>query len=54
MGQVNGEYKAKDPSMIKYLAKVWELQAQLSSYEIHQISRFADAQADRLARLATS
>ena len=25
VGQVNGECKVRDPSMIKYLAKVWEL-----------------------------
>ena len=34
MGQVNGECKAKDPSMIKYMAKVRELLTQLPSYRI--------------------
>ena len=51
--QVNRECEARDPSMIKYLAKVHELLVQLLSCQIQQISRSANAQADRLAKLAT-
>ena len=40
--------------MIKYLAKVRELQAQLPSCNIHQIPRSANVQADLLAKIATS
>ena len=40
--------------MVKYLGKVQKLQAQLPSCSIHQILRFANVQADHLARLATS
>ena len=54
MSQVNGECEAKDPSMIKYLAKVRELLVQLPSGWIQQILRLANAQGDRLAKLATS
>ena len=39
--------------MIKYLAKVRELLTQLPSYQIPQIPRSTNAQADRLAKLAT-
>ena len=54
MGQVNGECEAKDPSMIKYLSKVHELLVQLPSCRIQRIPRSANAQADHLAKLATS
>ena len=40
--------------MIKYLAKVQKLLTQLLSYRIRQIPRSANAQVDRLAKLATS
>ena len=40
--------------MIKYLAKVRELLTHLSSCRIQQIPRSANAQVDRLAKLATS
>ena len=54
VGQVNGECEARDPSMIKYLAKVQKLLTKLLSCRIRQISRSANAQVDRLAKLATS
>ena len=39
--------------MVKYLAKVWKLQAQLLGCNIHQILRSANVQADLLAKIVT-
>ena len=40
--------------MIKYLSKVQEILMQIWSYDIQQISRSENAQADQLVKLATS
>ena len=40
--------------MISYLKKAKELAAQFSNYDLQHFLRFKNAQADRLAKLATS
>ncbi|XP_021757974.1 uncharacterized protein LOC110723010 [Chenopodium quinoa] len=52
--QCNGDYETRDPAMIKYLEKVKQLTAQLQYFEIKLVPRAQNAQADALARLASS
>ncbi|XP_073101285.1 uncharacterized protein [Elaeis guineensis] len=54
VGQVRGEFEARDPTMVKYLQKVRDLVAHLKYLEISHISRSENARADALSRLATS
>ena len=54
VGQVKGEFEARDPTMIKYLQKVKDLVARLRYFEIFHIPRSENARADALSRLATS
>jgi reverse transcriptase-like protein/integrase-like protein len=53
VGQINGEYEAKDDSMKMYLQRVKSLIAPLQ-FSIHHIPRSANIQADSLAKLASS
>ncbi|XP_021719468.1 uncharacterized protein LOC110687160 [Chenopodium quinoa] len=52
--QIRGEYEAKEPSMISYLAKIKSVIAKLRTFEIELIPRGQNAQADALSKLASS
>ncbi|XP_021760669.1 uncharacterized protein LOC110725510 [Chenopodium quinoa] len=52
--QYTGEYETREPTMIKYLEKMKQLIAQLQYFEIKLVPRAQNAQADALARLASS
>ncbi|XP_021757954.1 uncharacterized protein LOC110722990 [Chenopodium quinoa] len=52
--QYDGEYEAREPAMVKYLEKMKQLAAQLQYFEIKLVPRLKNAQADALARLASS
>ena len=54
VGQVMGEFKAKEDSMKMYLRKVKEVIADLDPFTITQIPRSENQQADALSRLASS
>ncbi|KAK1415619.1 hypothetical protein QVD17_31402 [Tagetes erecta] len=51
--QVNDEYTAKEPSMIKYKAKVKDLMKEFKSCTLQQVSRSKNKQADALSKLAS-
>ncbi|XP_021768330.1 uncharacterized protein LOC110732666 [Chenopodium quinoa] len=52
--QIRGEYEAKEPSMISYLAKTKSVIAKLRIFEIELIPRGHNAQVDALSKLASS
>ncbi|XP_021757927.1 uncharacterized protein LOC110722934 [Chenopodium quinoa] len=52
--QYKGEYETREQSMVKYLEKINQLTAQLQYFEIKLVPRAQNAQADALARLASS
>ncbi|XP_021756199.1 uncharacterized protein LOC110721370 [Chenopodium quinoa] len=52
--QIRGEYEAKEPSMISYLAKIKNVMAKLRTFEVELIPRGQNAQADALSKLASS
>uniref|UniRef100_A0A2N9EH15 Uncharacterized protein n=1 Tax=Fagus sylvatica TaxID=28930 RepID=A0A2N9EH15_FAGSY len=54
VGQVKGEYEAKEDRMKKYLTVVKDLLAHFKKVELLQIPREDNVAADRLARLASS
>ncbi|XP_057247305.1 uncharacterized protein LOC130589767 [Beta vulgaris subsp. vulgaris] len=54
VGQVTGEYEAKEDSMRMYLRKVKEEITSLSQFSITHIPRSENQQADALSRLASS
>uniref|UniRef100_A0A2N9IZI8 Uncharacterized protein n=1 Tax=Fagus sylvatica TaxID=28930 RepID=A0A2N9IZI8_FAGSY len=54
VGQVKGEYEAKEDRMKKYLTTVKTLLAHFEKVELLQIPREDNVAADRLARLASS
>jgi ribonuclease HI len=54
VGQVKGEYEAKEDRMKKYLMAVKNLLTQFKKVELLQIPREENEAADRLARLASS
>jgi ribonuclease HI len=54
VGQVKGEYEAKEDRMKKYLTVVKNLLTQFKKVELLQIPREENEAADRLARLASS
>ena len=54
VGQVKGEFKAKDERMQEYLSQVKCLQSGFDSFDLLHISRNGNAHADSLAMLATS
>ena len=54
VGQVKGEFEARDPTMAKYFQKVRDLVVHLKYFEISHIPRSENARANVLSRLATS
>ena len=53
VGQVLGEYKAKDVRMQAYLGKIKQLQAHFREFTLKQVPRCRNSHADSLATLAT-
>ena len=54
IGQVKGEFEAKDERMRGYLSQVKIMQAKFESFSLLHIPRSGNAHADSLAMLATS
>ncbi|XP_056690031.1 uncharacterized protein [Spinacia oleracea] len=54
VSQVNGDYEARDPNMIKYMQVVHQEIEHLKSFEAKQIPRTENNQADALSKLASS
>ena len=54
VGQVNGEFKAKDDSMKVYLQRVREFVKKFDKFTLIHIPRSQNAQADSLPKLASS
>ena len=54
VGQVRGEFKAKDERMQGYLNQVKCLQSKFDSFDLLHVPRSGNAHADSLAMLATS
>ncbi|XP_075663275.1 uncharacterized protein LOC142632832 [Castanea sativa] len=54
VGQVNGEFEARDERMKKYLSRVKGVLGMFKSFKVRQIPRGQNAHADSLAMLATS
>ena len=54
VGQVNGDFEARDERMQGYLAKVQNARAQFKGFVLKQIPRGQNSHADSLAMLATS
>ncbi|KAL0650036.1 hypothetical protein Bca4012_092727 [Brassica carinata] len=54
INQVQGEYQAKDDSMIQYLAVAHRLIKKFKSYKLTQIPREQNSQADALANLGSA
>ncbi|KAL0355605.1 UNVERIFIED_CONTAM: hypothetical protein Sradi_4007400 [Sesamum radiatum] len=52
--QVNGEYKAKEESMVQYLQQIEELEIKFKSFQLHQIPREENIKADSLSKLASA
>jgi len=54
IGQVTGEYQAKDPQMAAYLRYVEVLKRAFTAFELVHVPREQNARADLLAKLASS
>ena len=54
VGQVSGEYEAKEDNMRMYLNKTRELVKKFSSFNIHHVPKSENQQADALVRMASS
>ncbi|XP_056688346.1 uncharacterized protein [Spinacia oleracea] len=54
VSQVNGTYEARDPTMIKYMQAVHQELEQLKSFEVRQVPRSENNQADALSKLVSS
>ena len=54
VGQVKGEFEAKDERMQGYLSQVKYLESKFDSFDLLHISKNGNAYADSLAMLATS
>ena len=54
VGQVKGEFKAKDERMRGYLSQVKTMQSKFESFNLLHVPRSGNAHADSLAMLATS
>ena len=54
VGQVRGEFEAKDERMLGYLSQVKCLQLKFDSFDLLHVPRSGNAHADSLAMLATS
>jgi len=54
VNQVKGQYQTRDEKMAAYLKKAKEALGKLSAYDIQQVPRAENSNADALAKLATS
>ena len=54
VSQITDKYQTKDATLIKYVAKVKESLASLSSYEIQHVPREQNTRADLLSKLAST
>ena len=54
VGQVNGEYEAKEERMVKYLSLVRDIMTGFNEVIIVQIPKEQNIEADVLAKLASS
>lgn len=54
VGQVNGEFEARDERMQEYLVRAKRLRSRFNSFSLLQVSRSRNTHADSLATLATS
>ncbi|KAL0445436.1 UNVERIFIED_CONTAM: Ribonuclease HI [Sesamum latifolium] len=52
--QVNGEYDAKEESMVQYLQQIEELKTKFKSFQLKQIPREENFKADSLSKLASA
>ncbi|KAL0462667.1 UNVERIFIED_CONTAM: hypothetical protein Slati_0154300 [Sesamum latifolium] len=52
--QINGEYEAKEESMVQYLQQIEELKTKFKSFQLHQIPREENIKADSLSKLASA
>ncbi|RDX75847.1 rnhA, partial [Mucuna pruriens] len=53
-GQVNGEYQAKDPQLIKYWERATKMAASFESFMLLHVPRDQNERADLLAKLAST
>ena len=54
VGQVKGEFEAKDERMQGYLSQVKSIQSKFDSFDLLHVPRSGNAHADSLATLTTS
>ena len=54
VGQVRGEFEAKNERMQGYLSQVKSMQSKFDSFDLLHVLRSGNAHADSLAMLATS
>ncbi|XP_056690034.1 uncharacterized protein [Spinacia oleracea] len=54
VSQVNGNYETRDPTMIKYMKVVHQEVEKWKSFEVRQVPRSENNQADALSKLASS
>ena len=54
VGQVKGEFKARDTRMQEYLSQIKRLQSNFDLFSLSHVSRSGNTHADSLATLATS
>ena len=54
VGQVKGEFEARDERMQRYLSQVGHLRSGFKSFDLLHVPRSGNAHADSLATLATS
>lgn len=54
VGQVQGKYGAKDKRIKRYLTVVEKEKSQFEHFDIQQVPRAKNEEADRLAKLASS
>ena len=54
VGQVKGEFKAKDERMQGYLSQVKSMQSKFDSFDLQHVPKSGNAHVDSLAMLATS
>ena len=54
VGQVKGEFEARDERMQRYLSQVGHLRSGFKSFDLLHVPRSGNAHADSLAILATS
>ncbi|KAL0434582.1 UNVERIFIED_CONTAM: Ribonuclease HI, partial [Sesamum latifolium] len=52
--QVNGEYEAKEESMVQYLQQIEEFKTKFKSFQLQQIPREENVKADSLSKLASA